>query len=169
MKVNISLNKLRVLPVDCAGQLPNITSNTMKTKLLIASLGAAVALAITPAHAAKPKGPETPAPTPAKTEPAAEKGKNHPTSGTVVAVTPKLLTLNGAKGKEDRKFDITADTKIVNGDKPATIADVKVGSKIGGYVKPSGGTGNDVILKINVGVNQEPKGKGEGDAKKKAK
>lgn len=144
----------------------------MKTKFIIASLGAAVALAFTPAQAAKPKAPETPAAPTKPAAPAAEKAKKdtYPLYGEVVAVTPKLLTIKGGKGKEDRKFDITSDTKIVAGDKAATIADVKVGRKVGGSVKKAAGSGNDTLLKLNVDVAQEitRKKAEDGDTKKKA-
>jgi len=167
------LNKVNIVPVDCAGQSPNITKENMKTKFIIASLGAAVALALTPAQAAKPKAPETPAAAPTKTaEPAAEKAKRdtYPLYGEVVAVTPKLLTIKGGKGKEDRKYDITADTVIHAGDKSATIADVKVGRKVGGLLKKSGGKGNDTVVKLNTDVAQEitRKKAEDGDTKKKA-
>lgn len=140
----------------------------MKTKFIIASIGAAFALMLTPAQAAKPKAADTtPAPA-APAKPAAEKPKKdtYPLYGEVVAVTPKLLTIKGGKDKPDRKFDITADTKIVDGDKAATIADVKVGKKVGGNVKKSD-TGNPTLLKLNVGVSQEAKPKKAEDAKKK--
>ncbi|MDB6139189.1 MAG: hypothetical protein JWO94_2261 [Verrucomicrobiaceae bacterium] len=140
----------------------------MKSQLLIAGLTAAVTLMFTPAQAAKPKAPPADAPAPAAP---AEKAKKdtYPLYGEVVAVTPKLLTTKGGKGKEDHKFDITADTKIVDGDKAATLADIKVGKKVGGYVKKAEGAGNPTLLKINVGVAQEakPKKADDGAAPKK--
>ena len=101
-------------------------------------------------------------------KPAAEKPKKdtYPLYGEVVAVTPKLLTIKGGKDKPDRKFDITADTKIVDGDKAATIADVKVGKKVGGNVKKSE-SGNPTLLKLNVGVSQEARPKKAEDTPKK--
>ena len=129
----------------------------MKTKFIIASLGAAVALMLTPAQAAKPKS--TDAPAGEKSE--KPKKETYPLYGEVVAVTPQLLTIKGGKGKEDRKFDITPTTKIVNGKEPATIADIKVGRKVGGLVKKAEGSGDATALEINVGVKQEA-------AKKKA-
>ncbi len=140
----------------------------MKTKFIIASLGTAFALMLTPAQAApKPKAADATPAAPAKPA-AGEKAKKdtYPLYGEVVAVTPKLLTIKGGKGKEDRKFDITADTKIVDGDKAATIADVKVGKKVGGNVKKSD-SGNPTLLKLNVGVSQEAKPKKAEDAPKK--
>ena len=141
----------------------------MKTKFIIASLGAAFALMLTPAQAAPKKAADAPATPAAPAKPAAgEKAKKdtYPLYGEVVAVTPKLLTIKGGKGKEDRKFDITADTKIVDGDKAATIADVKVGKKVGGNVKKSD-SGNPTLLKLNVGVSQEARPKKAEDAPKK--
>ncbi len=140
----------------------------MKTKFILASLATAVAVAFTPAQAAKPKATTTPdATTPAKPAEKGEKAKKdtYPQTGEVVAVTPKLLTLKGGKGKEDRKFDITADTKIVDGDKPATVADVKVGKKVGCFVKKAEGSGNPTLLKLNVGISQETKPKKAEDKK----
>ncbi|MDB6116588.1 MAG: hypothetical protein JWO08_369, partial [Verrucomicrobiaceae bacterium] len=67
------------------------------------------------------------------------------------------------KDKPDRKFDITADTKIVDADKDAKIGDIKVGRKVGGLVKKAE-TGNPTVLKINVGVAQEAKPKKAADA-----
>ena len=166
------LNKVDAVPVDCSGPLPSTKSHHMKTKFIIASIGLAVALAFTPAQAAKPKSTDAPAPAPAKpAAPAAEKAKRdtYPLYGEVVAVTPKLLTIKGGKGKEDRKFDITADTVIHAGEKSATIADVKVGRKVGGLLKKSDGKGNDTVVKLNTDVAQETtKKKAEdGDTKKK--
>jgi len=127
----------------------------MKSKLILASIGMAVAFTFSPA-AAFAKKPAADA-VPAAPEKPAEKAKKdtYPLYGEVVAVTPKLLTIKGGKGKEDRKFDITADTKIVDGDKEATAADIKVGKKVGGMAKKAATRGSPTALKINVGVKQE--------------
>ncbi len=135
----------------------------MKTKFLLTSVSMAAALLFTaaPAFAAKKPAAEPAAATPEKpAEKEKAKRDTYPITGEVVAITPKLLTLKGGKGKEDRKFDITADTKIVNKPKgtagqPATLADIQVGKKIGGMAKKAEGSGNPTALDINVGVSQE--------------
>ena len=138
----------------------------MKTKFLIAGLTAAIALAFTPAQAAKPPAKTPAAPAAEKPADAKPKKDTYPLYGEVVAVTPKLLTIKGGKDKPDRKFDITADTKIVDADKDAKIGDIKVGRKVGGLVKKAE-SGNPTVLKINVGVSQEAKPKKAEDAAKK--
>ena len=127
----------------------------MKSKLILASIGMAVAFMFSPAPAFAKKPAADAAP--AAPEKPAEKAKKdtYPLYGEVVAVTPKLLTIKGGKGKEDRKFDLTADTKYVDGDKEATAADIKVGKKVGGMAKKAATSGNPTALKINVGVKQE--------------
>jgi hypothetical protein len=83
-----------------------------------------------------------------------EKKTTYPLYGEVVAVTSKTLTIKGATA--DRKFTISAATEIHNDGKPATIADIIVGKKVGGLLEKST-DGNDKVLKINIGVSQEPK------------
>ena len=106
---------------------------------------------------------------PAAADKAAEKPKRdtYPLYGAVVAVSPKLLTIKGGEGKEDRKYAITAETTFNNAGKPATLADVVVGKKVGGLLKKSE-TGNDKVVSLNVGVAQEAKpkkAKADGDKK----
>jgi hypothetical protein len=90
------------------------------------------------------------------------KRDTYPLWGEVVSVTPKLLTIKGGEGKENRKYAITADTKIHNDDKPATIADIKTGKMVGGLIKKVEGAGDDQMVSINTGVKQE---RSKGDAK----
>lgn len=92
--------------------------------------------------------------TPAKSD----KTKRYPLNGTVVSATKTTLTLKGgmAKGvqKPDRIYEMTPETVILNGDKPATLADVKTGQKVGGYVEELA-SGKIKVLKLN--VNPKPK------------
>jgi hypothetical protein len=91
-----------------------------------------------------------------------------PFYGEVVAVTSRTLTLKGGEGKEDRKFTISAATKIHNDEKPATSDDIKVGKKVGGSAEKNA-DGSLKALTINVGAAQgnKPKAKTEkGDAAK---
>ena len=109
-----------------------------------------------------------------KTEAKAEekpKKDTYPLYGVVASITAKTLTIKGGEGKEDRKYTITADTEIVNGDKPAKSADVKEGAWVGGLLKKAAGSGNDTVLKLNVDVKQKEakkeEKKEEAPAKKK--
>lgn len=82
------------------------------------------------------------------------KSDTYPLWGEVVAVTSRTLTIKGGEGKEDRKFTISAETKIHNDGKPATLEDIKVGRKVGGSVQKTT-EGNPKMLTINVGAAQE--------------
>ncbi len=82
----------------------------------------------------------------------------YPLTGTVLAISATELTIKGGDGKPDRVFAMTPQTVIVNGDKPATVADVKVGQKVGGRLEKAP-TGSDRVLKLNIGVKQESKPK----------
>ncbi len=78
----------------------------------------------------------------------------YPLVGTVVAISASELTIKGGEGKKDRVYTMTPQTVIVNGDKAATLADVKVGQKVGGRLEKAA-TGHDKVLKLNIGVKQE--------------
>jgi len=128
--------------------------NTMK--LIVHLFNVALLLNVGTAYAApkeEAKSSET------KAEP--KKGKatkdTYPLYGEVVAVTTRTLTIKGGEGKEDRKFTINAETRIHNDGKDATADAIKVGKKVGGLVKKTAGDGNDVMVSINVGVEQEKK------------
>jgi hypothetical protein len=117
-------------------------------------------------EAEKPASTEKPAAAD-KTSPA--KRNTYPLYGQVVAVTARTLTIKGGEGKEDRKYAITTATTFNNAGKPATIDDVVVGKKVGGLLEKSD-TGNDKVLKLNVGVSQEAAArKGKAGDKKGAK
>lgn len=95
------------------------------------------------------------------------KSDSYPLWGEVVAVTSRTLTIKGGEGKEDRKFTITAETKIHNDGKPATLEDIKVGKKVGGSVQKVA-EGNPKMLSINVGAAQEASKSKKSAAKKTA-
>ncbi len=125
--------------------------------LLLAAL-CVVSSSIT-APAAEPKKKaqaEAPKSAAKKDEPKAKQG-TYPLYGKVVAITSRTLTVvrSDAAEAEQSKYAINAGTEYVDGDKPATIDAVKVGSWVGGSVKKAEGDGNDVVLKINVGVKQK--------------
>ena len=80
----------------------------------------------------------------------------YPLTGTVVAISETELTIKGGEGKPDRVYVMTPQTVIVNGDKTAMVADVKVGQKVGGRLEKAA-SGKDTVLKLNIGVKQEPK------------
>lgn len=141
----------------------------MKIKL-IQALAAIIALSVlAPAQAAdkpKAKSEEKPA---AKAE-AKPKEATYPLYGKVVAITSRTLTIVRGESEEakESKYSIGASTEVVNGEKPATLEDVKIGSWVGGSVKKSEGGGNDFVSKINLGVKQKgAAGKGAKAAAKK--
>jgi hypothetical protein len=128
----------------------------MKTKLIL-TLTALLAFSQAPftQAAEKPKA-KADEKAPAKAE-AKPKEETYPLYGKVVAVTSRTLTIVRSESEEakETKFSIGSSTEIVNGDKPATIEDVKVGQWIGGLVRKAAGDGNDFVTKINVGVKQK--------------
>jgi uncharacterized protein YcfJ len=146
----------------------NNYSQTMKALFNKFSLLALVAIALPSFGLAETKkAAESTKKTEAKAE---EKPKKdtYPLYGQVVSVTTKTLTIKGGEGKEDRKYSITADTEIVDGDKAAKAADVKEGAWVGGLLKKATGSGNDTIVKLNVGVKQkEAKAESKTEAPKK--
>jgi hypothetical protein len=141
----------------------------IKLVLLLAAL-CAVTSSIT-AFAAEPKKKaeaEAPKSAAKKDEPKA-KQDTYPLYGKVVAITSRTLTIvrSDAAEAEQSKYTINASTEYVDGDKPATIEAVKVGSWVGGSLKKAEGDGNDVVLKINVGVKQRSAKKASKAPKKK--
>lgn len=100
----------------------------------------------------------------AKTEQKA-KGGTYPLYGKVVAITSRTLTIvrSNSEDAKQSKYVVNSATEFVNGEKPATAADVVPGKWVGGVLKKAEGDGNDVAVKINVGVKQR-----EDDGKTKA-
>jgi hypothetical protein len=105
---------------------------------------------------------------PKKAEP---KGKQdtYPFYAKVVAITSRTLTVvrSDAADAEQSKFAVNASTEYVDGEKPATIEAVKVGSWIGGTLKKAEADGNDTVVRLNVGVKQKTAKKAAKATKKK--
>jgi hypothetical protein len=138
-----------------------------KVITILSIITAAAFLAPVSASAETKKKPAAAEP---EKKPEAKKKDTYPLYGEVVAITDTLLTIKGGKDKEDRKYDINKDTRIHNGDKPATVKDVKVGAWVGGLLKKASGKGNDEVESLNIGVKQKeakPEAKTEAPTKKK--
>jgi hypothetical protein len=101
----------------------------------------------------KAKGDEKPA---TQTTPKA-KDSTYPLYGKVVTITSRTLTVVRSESEEakESKFSIGASTEVVNGDKPATLDDVKIGQWVGGSVKKATDDGHDFVSKINLAVKQK--------------
>lgn len=135
-------------------------------KTLFIRLLCLITLASVGLVAAAPKEePSAEQPKSAAPKKAKAKSDSYPLWGEVVAVTTRTLTIKGGEGKEDRKFTITAETKIHNDGKPATLEDIKVGRKVGGSVQKVA-EGNPKMLSINVGAAQEASKSKKAAAKK---
>ncbi len=101
-----------------------------------------------------PKGPA----------PKEKQDKMHlPLKGTVLSVSPRVLTLKGAEGKEPRKFGITKDSVILKGDKPAGLDEVKAGMDVTGSFVREGD--KDTLTKLQL----KPESKSKSDDKPGAK
>lgn len=118
---------------------------------------------------------DTPKKAPAKDAPAkkeaakkATNGDTIPFYGKVISITSRTLTIvrSDAEGAPEVKFAVNASTEYVNGDKPSSIDAVKPGAWVGGAAKKAA-EGNDVIVKLNVGVKQKAKGKAPAKGKGK--
>ena len=107
---------------------------------------------------------------PAKKEAAkkAANGDTLPFYGKVISITSRTLTIvrSDAADAPEVKFAVNASTEYVNGDKPSSIDAVKPGAWVGGAAKKAA-EGNDVIVKLNVGVKQKAKGKAPAKGKGK--
>jgi hypothetical protein len=114
------------------------------------------------------KAPAKDAPAKKETAKKAANGDTLPFYGKVVAITTRTLTLvrSDAEGAPEVKFAVNASTEYVNGDKPSSIDAVKPGAWVGGAAKKAA-EGNDVIVKLNVGVKQKAKGKAPAKGKGK--
>ncbi len=102
-----------------------------------------------------------------KSEPKA-KGATYPLYGKVVSITSRTLTIvrSNNEDAQQSKYTVNSATEYVNGDKPATAADVVPGKWVGGVLKKAEGDGNDVVVKINVGVKQREEDGKTGASKK---
>ena len=129
----------------------------MKITSTLCTVVFALALSLPSVHSAeRRKSAEKPAESSKKEEPKGEAKKDHyPLYGQIVSITSRTLTIKGGEGKPDRKFDITKDTVIKKDDKAATAKDATEGQWVGGYVKKTGGQGNDEILSLNLSPKQK--------------
>ncbi|MFO1439045.1 MAG: hypothetical protein U1F81_12085 [Verrucomicrobiaceae bacterium] len=114
------------------------------------------------------KAPAKDAPAKKETAKKAANGDTLPFYGKVVAITTRTLTIvrSDAADAPEVKFAVNASTEYVNGDKPSSIDAVKPGAWVGGAAKKAA-EGNDVIVKLNVGVKQKAKGKAPAKGKGK--
>ncbi len=118
---------------------------------------------------AKPADPAPAAEKPAAEKPAAEKKADAPKkkaqgfSGKVKAVDAEKKTVTIG----DKVYLTTDETEIKNGEAAAQFTDIVVDKKIGGsYTADKDGT--RTLVKINVGVKQDPEKKTKEAAKPKA-
>ena len=138
----------------------NLKTRNMKTTTILSTIVLAFALSVPTAYSAEKKKPAETSAVPAKKE-EAKKTDHIPLYGQVVSMTASLLTVKGGKDKPDRKFDITADTKITKDDKPATAKDAKDGQWVGGSYKK--GEKSNTLLSLNLSAKQK---EAKGDEKK---
>jgi len=126
-------------------------------KMITTLCSLALALSLATAYSAEKQKPAAkPAEAAKKEETKGDVKKDHyPLYGQVVSITASTLTIKGGEGKPDRKFDITKDTVIKKDDKAATSKDAAEGQWVGGYVKKSGGKGNDEIISLNLSAKQK--------------
>ena len=110
-------------------------------------LSAALAVSATAAKKPAPAtDTATTTPPPKKEEP---KKTTYTLTGEVAAVTASSLTLKSTVTDEpDKKYAFTENTKILNGEKAANLADIKVGKKIGALLRKA--KGDDQVLLVNV-------------------
>ncbi len=93
-----------------------------------------------------------------------KKPRGVPFNGKVAAVdkTAKTISLEGKE--KARVFYITSETRIHKDRKPATLDDVVVGERVGGYARENA-QGKMEVVNLNAGL-PAPKPKGQGEDKK---
>ena len=149
----------------------------MKKFLFTLTLAAVLALGGPTASAQAKKKPAEAAPAPGAA-PSAEKGKAAEAGKPIpmyvradeIDVAGKSITQVAKDGKKS-KNSVTSTTVIMNGDKPATLADIKVGDYVSGNRLKTGEATYDIVKITKFGPKAEkPAGekKPEGDAKKPA-
>jgi len=143
------------------------TQHIMKIQSILLVATAATSLLCADLRAAPPSKATTAEST--KKTAAKSKQDTYPLYGKVVAITSRTLTVKRSDNPEapEVKFGINSSTEYVNGESPATLEAVKVGSWVGGTVKKNSSDGNDVLLKVNVGVKQAAAKKAKKTATKK--
>lgn len=139
-------------------------------KMTFLFIVSALTLSLT-APAAPPSDQKQPAENPAQKaagKPASSVKRDHyPLIGEVVSISETLLVLKGAKGKEDRKYEISAGTKIMKDDKPATVKDAAAGQRVTGSVHKTE-KGNGQLVSLNLSPKLKEKTAGANSAEKKA-
>ncbi len=140
----------------------------MKHTLIWCALALATSLSVGSIQGAEKAKADTKAAA-SKEEPKAKRD-TYPLYGKVVAITSRTLTIvrSDSADATEAKYTINSSTEIVNGDKPATTDDVKVGRWVGGLLKKAEGDGNDVVLKLNIAAKQKEAKADEAKGKKKA-
>jgi hypothetical protein len=100
----------------------------------------------------------------ATTEKAPNKQGVIPFRGKIGAVdkTAKTITVG------ERTFQVTSETKIAKGEKPATLDDAAVGEEIRGSYKKTD-DGKLIAQRVSIGPKPEAKGEGKSEAKGEAK
>jgi hypothetical protein len=121
----------------------------------------ALALSATAAPKKSPPPPSDSSTPPQKKE--EPKKTTYTVAGEVTAVNAYSLNLK-AEGQPEFNFAFTENTKILNGDKPANLADLKVGKKVGALAKKA--RGGDQLLIVNLN-GKEPLEKKEPEKDKK--
>ena len=121
----------------------------MKIKLLALSTACVIAFggAFHTQAASKESPVASPSPEPASTAPS----RPIPFNGKIFAVDKVARTFSTQnKEKKTRIFEITAETKIVRNNKPATFDDLKDGEEIRGSAMKKG-DGRFDVLSVNIG------------------
>ena len=138
----------------------------MKTnmlKIIVVSLVATLITAVTPRGSAQETQKESPAAAEKKASPKAEKKDARiPFHGKLAAVDKKDKTITVG----ERTFQITADSKLSKGGKPATLDDAVVGEEVGGNYQ-KGSDGKLKVGTVRFGPKHEGEAKKSGDAKKR--
>ncbi len=146
----------------------------MKKFLFTLTLAAALALGGQTAFAQAKKKPADPA------APAAEKPKAADTAkadkpipmyvrADEIDASAKTITQVAKDGKKS-KNSVTATTVIMNGDKPATLADIKVGDYVSGNRTKTGEGAYDIVKITKFGAKTEkPAGEKKPEAKPEKK
>ena len=122
---------------------------TPKLKKLVTALVIGLAVSVSASIQAQ----STNKPAAAKKAPTDEKHKSaHPFHGKLAAVDHAAKTITIGKSV----YQITSDTKINKGGKPAVLGDGVVGEEASGYAKPMEG-GKMYAATLNFGPKQEAK------------
>ena len=117
----------------------------MKKAILLVALLTLVAFVSGAMAQPKPAAPEKPAAAPAK---AAEKPKVEKFSGDIKNVDAMAKSLVVVKGKDEKTFATTADTKITKGKETLKFEDLKAGMNVAIEYKKDGDKMVAVTIKV---------------------